>query len=298
MKWTENNIGDLKGKTIIVTGGNSGLGFESSRLYTKYGATVILASRNESRGTKALNQIKQEFPKGNIELMLLDLGSKKSIEQFVTNFKQNYNQLDILLNNAGIMAPPYESTTDGFESQIGVNYLGHFYLTGLLFPIIKKTKNARIINISSIAHRFGQIDLDTFVYQKENTYNKSKAYAQSKIANLFFTKALARRIEAHHLDTLVLSAHPGISRTNLFGPTSRFNLMMLISQNQYKGSLPGIRASIDPNAKSGEYYGPRGLFSFKGFPKKRTPKKLVNNEEISTTLWEESKKLLQFDFKI
>lgn len=296
MKWTENNIGDLKSKTIIVTGGNSGLGFESCKLYSKYGATVILASRSEERGIKAKNKILKEYPNSLIEVMVLDLGSKESIKTFVETFNKSYSRLDILLNNAGVMTPPYQSTTDGFESQIGVNHLGHFYLTGLLFPIIKNTENARIVNISSLAHLSGRIDLNSFNYEEGKSYEKMKAYAQSKLANLLFTKELSRKLIGNNIK--VLAAHPGVSNTNLSRHMKSTKMFNLISQNQYKGCLPGIRASVDNEAVSGDYYGPRGLIGMKGYPKKRKSNRRSNNEELAKSLWEYSEKLLNFSFEV
>jgi NAD(P)-dependent dehydrogenase (short-subunit alcohol dehydrogenase family) len=173
--WTKNNIPDQSGKTIIVTGGNTGLGYEAVRLLSKNNAEVILAARNLHKGNDAKSRIVNEFPAANIKVMRLDLGDLQSVHKFCAKFNREHKRLDVLLNNAGVMWSPYSETKDGFESQMGVNHFGHFALTGLLFDKLKQTKNARIVNVSSIGHRSAKFDVNEAMFN-ENNYNRNLAY--------------------------------------------------------------------------------------------------------------------------
>ena len=303
--WTIDNIDDLTGKVIIVTGGNSGLGFESTRIFAMKGATTILAARNEQRGTDAVNKIKKEFPNATIELMLLDLGDAESVKSFATTFTTKYKQLDILLNNAGIMTTPYNSTKQGFESQIGVNHLGHFLLTSLLFETVKNTKGSRIVNTASIAHKAGKINLDSFKFVEGGKYRKMKAYSQSKLSNLLFTYELAKKVQEQKLDVLILASHPGVSNTNLgrhlkggfVGWMSKV-VSSTIAHSQYHGALPGVRAATDTLAETGTYYGPDGLFGFKGKPVVAKSTKRSHDKELANKLWVASEKFVNQPFSI
>ena len=188
--WSTNNIPDLTGKVIIVTGGNSGLGYEAVKAFAAKGAEVIMASRNAQKAETATAEIMKENPFGKVIVMELDLGSLDSVKNFATAFKKQYERLDILLNNAGIMMTPYQLTKDGFESQLGTNHLGHFALTGLLIKIINSTPGSRIVNVSSIAHKKGKFDFNDLLYDNGKSYDPMKAYQRSKIANLLFTYEL------------------------------------------------------------------------------------------------------------
>jgi len=185
--WTFENIPDLQGKTIIVTGGNSGLGYESVKAFALKGATVVLACRNLAKGEKAKNEILKANPSGEIKVMQLDLANLTSVEAFAKKFASEHKQLNVLLNNAGIMATPNIKTDDGFEAQLGTNHLGHFALTGHLLPLLKGTPQSRVVNVSSLAHKGGKMDFNDLMFEKCRKFKPMRAYGQSKLANLLFT---------------------------------------------------------------------------------------------------------------
>lgn len=304
-KWTANNIPDLSGKVMVVTGGNSGLGFESVMAFTEKGAEVIMACRSVEKGETAKNEILKSIPGGKIMVMPLDLIDLSSIRSFVTQFESAYDHLDLLLNNAGIMTTPYFLTKDGFEGQMGTNHLGHFALTGLLLDVIKSTPGSRVVNVSSSAHKYGNMDFSNLLFEGGRGYSPIKAYGRSKLANLLFTYELQRRFDENRMDCLAAAAHPGISQTNL----ARYiegkiwfklltPLFMVISQNAGMGALPQIRASVDPDVHGSEYYGPDGLGEMKGYPILVKSNKDSHNPEHARKLWEVSEKLtgVRFEF--
>jgi NAD(P)-dependent dehydrogenase (short-subunit alcohol dehydrogenase family) len=307
MKKTDFNleeIKDLNNKIIIVTGANSGLGFEATKIFASKGATIIMACRSIERANEARDLILKEIKNANLVAMDLDLGSLKSIKAFVLDFKKKYNQLDILLNNAGVMTIPYGKTEDGFEIQNGVNHLGHFALTAQLFDIIKKTENSRIVNVSSLAHRQGKINFDNYLFEKGG-YKKMKSYANSKLSNLLFTYELDRKIKEKGYDIKVLAAHPGVSSTNLgrhiegknsTNPFLKFALRF--GQPASLGCLPEVRAALDQHAQSGQYYGPSGLTGMKGFPVLVKSSKRSHDIEDAKKLWSLSEELTQVKFEI
>jgi NAD(P)-dependent dehydrogenase (short-subunit alcohol dehydrogenase family) len=296
-EWTFDNIPDLSGKTIIVTGGNCGLGYEAVKMFSRKNAEVILASRNLERGENAKKTIKEEFPHVNIKVMKLDLADLQSVHDFVNDFKKSHDRLDILLNNAGIMWCPYNKTKDGFESQMGTNHLGHFALTGLLLNLLKKTKDARIVNVSSLGHRNGVMNFDNFLCENGD-YKPTQAYYNSKLANLLFTYELQRKFENHNLNIISVAAHPGGSATNL----SRYvekklwfrilkPLLYIFAQSAEMGTLPEVRASVDPNVKGSEYYGPDSKREFKGYPVRVESIPASHSVEDAKKLWEISERL-------
>ncbi len=297
-KWTFNNIPDLQGKTIIVTGGNSGLGYESVKAFAHKGAKVVLACRNLEKGEKAKNEIIQANSKGKIEVMMIDLMDLGSVKQFAHDFKSKYSALDVLLNNAGIMATPYFKTKDGFEAQFGTNHLGHFALTGLLLDVLKATPGSRVVNVSSMAHKSGKMDFDDLMFEKGREFKTMKAYGQSKLAILLFTYELQRYFEKEKIGSISVAAHPGGSNTRLAGHLEKNGFMKFVSkalrgimQSAEIGALPQIRAAVDPNVKGGEYYGPGGIGEIAGYPVlvKSTPASY--NTEDAKRLWEISEKL-------
>jgi len=213
-KWTAADIPDQTGKVVIVTGANTGLGYVDAQELARRGAEVILACRDKEKGKAALRKIKNERPGAKAELILLDLADLASVRNFAGEFTSKYDKLDILINNAGLMFPPYMKTVDGFEMQFGTNHLGHFALTGLLMEHIIKTSEARVVTVSSVGHRFGgRIHFDDLNWQKK--YSKIAAYSQSKLANLLFTFELQRRFEGAGLNVIAVAAHPGMSATEL-----------------------------------------------------------------------------------
>ena len=298
MNWTVENIPDLSGKIIVVTGGNSGLGFESVKAFASKGAEVVLASRSMEKGEVAREEILKTVPSGKILVMQLDLGDLDSIKNFVSAFKHNYKKLNVLLNNAGIMTTPYFTTKDGFEGQLGTNHLGHFALTGLLVDLLLKTEGARIVNVSSGAHKRGEMDFHNLMFENGQDYSPMKAYGRSKLSNLLFTYELQRKLEAAKRDTIATAAHPGIAMTNLarhlegkFLFKIMSPLFKMMAQDQAMGALPQIRASVDPEVKGSEYYGPDGKREFKGYPVVVPSNEASHNTGDAAKLWEESEKL-------
>ena len=213
-KWTTDNIPDQKGRTILITGANSGIGYEAAKALAAKNGELLLAVRSLEKGELARTQILATYPNATIQVMALDLASLASVKSFAEAFKQTYTKLDLLINNAGIMIPPYKKTVDGFESQFGTNHLGHFALTSLLFPFLKKTAGSRIVNVSSNAHKMGNLNFEDLQWEHRR-YVPWKAYGDSKIANLYFTYELSQRIKASGSLVLASAAHPGLTNTNL-----------------------------------------------------------------------------------
>jgi NAD(P)-dependent dehydrogenase (short-subunit alcohol dehydrogenase family) len=296
--WTVDDIPDLTGKVIIVTGANSGLGFEAAREFARKGAQTILACRNIERAQRALGQIQAEIPNATAEIMEIDLASLASVRQFAEAFRSKYDRLDVLLNNAGIMMAPYSTTEDGFEHQFGVNHLGHFALTGPLIDLLLKTPGSRVVNVSSTGHRIGRMDFGNLMYQEHDGYSPMRAYGRSKLANLLFTYELQRRFESAGADTIAVAAHPGSANTNL----SRYVedewyyklfgfLNPLFSQSAAMGALPAIRAATDPDVKGGQYYGPDGFMEQRGYPVVVESSGPSHDEENARQLWRVSEQL-------
>ncbi|MDP4239082.1 MAG: oxidoreductase [Bacteroidota bacterium] len=296
--WTIADIPDLTGKTIIVTGGNSGLGFESVKAFAWKGASVIMACRTVAKGEDAKKQIVKFLPSADITVMRLDLTDLESVRDFVSNFKKNHIRLDVLLNNAGIMMVPYNVTKDGFESQLATNHLGHFALTGLLLDVLRNTPKSRVVNVSSLAHKWGEMDFNNLLYENGNGYSPTKAYSRSKLSNLLFTYELQRFFEQHKIDAISLASHPGLSDTNLANHLVKkwyFRLLQPILFRMFQppsmGALPEIRASVDPGASANEFYGPGGKRQMKGYPVTVHPKMKAHDKESARKLWEVSEKL-------
>ncbi len=296
--WTLENIPDLSSKTIIVTGGNSGLGFESAKAFASKGAEVIIACRSKEKGEEAKDEIIKHTPYAKLKVMELDLMDNESVRMFASKFRSSHTQLNVLLNNAGIMMSPYQLTTDGFEHQMSTNYLGHFVLTALLMEILAKTPESRVVNVSSLAHKRGKMDFNNLLYQNIDGYSPFNAYARSKLSNLLFTYELQRYFELKAIDSIAMAAHPGVSQTELgrnidkklffriLGP-----LLKVLVPSAEKGSLPQIRASTDPNVKGGEYYGPGGFMEMSGYPVLVKSNNNAHIEENAKKLWEENEKL-------
>ena len=295
----------LTGKIIIVTGGNSGIGYESVKAFARKGAEVILAGRSAERGEQARAEILKDVPEGKIDVMKLDLADLDSVRDFAVQFNKSYNRLDVLLNNAGIMMSPYFVTKDGFEAQLGTNHLGHFALTGLLMDLLLSTPGSRVVNVSSGAHKRGEMDFDNLLFEGGRDYSPMKAYGRSKLANLLFTYELQRRLEAKGSDTMAVAAHPGVARTNLGRYMEGkiiykllYPVFKWISQDQVMGALPLIRASIDQDVKGGDYYGPDGRNEMKGYPVLVESNDASHNLKDAATLWEESEKLTRVKIAI
>jgi NAD(P)-dependent dehydrogenase (short-subunit alcohol dehydrogenase family) len=300
-KWTYNDIPDQTGRVALVTGGPSGIGFHISLMLAKKGAKVILTYRDYDKAQQAINTIVAEHPKAKLSIVKLDLTDLKSVAACADEIKKGYQKLDLLINNAGVMVPPYTPTRQGFESQIGTNHLGHFALTGQLLPLLMLTPNSRVISVSSLAAFIGKINLEDLNYQ-HRLYKEWEAYGQSKLSNLLFIQELSRRLAEHNLPISAVASHPGGSPTNLQRTSSYFMkriLTPLISHAPSEAALPTLRAACDPAVLSGSYWGPSSLFGLTGSPKKaKLPGKALDLN-MASQLWALSEKLTgvvyQFD---
>jgi len=296
--WTADDVPDLTGKVIIVTGANSGIGYEAAREFARKGAQTILACRNMDKAQVALATIQIGMPEAQVEIMQLDLASQASVHRFADEFKAKYDRLDVLLNNAGIMAVPYVTTEDGFESQFGTNHLGHFALTGLLINLLLTTPGSRVVNVSSGGHRYGTMDFDDLMYEDGQGYSSIRAYGRSKLANILFTNELQRRYEAIDADAIAVTAHPGLSSTNLANHLNDnwylkpfMKLEPLTSQSAAMGALPMIRAAVDPDVQGGEYFGPGGFMEQRGYPVLVPSSDASHNIASAQKLWQVSEDL-------
>jgi len=297
-RWKADQIPELSGKVVIVTGANTGIGFQSALELARKGADTILACRNEKKGIQAVRRIKAGNPEARVRFLQLDLGSLKSIHLFAEKIKKEYSRLDVLLNNAGIIWYPYRTTKDGFESQMGINHLGHFALTGLLMDLIERTEGARVVLVSSIGHRMGTMDFDNFLYEGGIGYSRTGAYGRSKLANLLYAYELNRRFRKANVHAMAVAAHPGYSYTD-FGRRSLFRslrfifypLIILVTQSSSMGALPSLRAAVDPEVKGCDYFGPAGKGERKGYPVKVKSNSASHNEDDARRLWKISEEL-------
>jgi NAD(P)-dependent dehydrogenase (short-subunit alcohol dehydrogenase family) len=262
--WIDQNLSSQDGKTILITGGNSGIGYYAVLALAKAGAHVVIAGRNPDRIAQAINGIEAEGVNGHVEAAIVDLASLASVKQFSDKFRASHPKLDVLINNAGVMMPPEGKTKDGFESQFGVNFLGHFALTGLLFDRLQSTAGSRVVTLSSIAHRGAQIDFDNL--RLEKPYDPKREYYQSKLADLLFALELGRRIDAKEASVLSVACHPGFTKTELQRHIDPAMLAKMTFMEAWQGALPTLVAATGPHVKQGDYYGPDGPGEFGGFP--------------------------------
>jgi NAD(P)-dependent dehydrogenase (short-subunit alcohol dehydrogenase family) len=297
-RWTAKDIPDQAGRVAVVTGANSGLGYITARELARRGARVALACRSEVRGREAVARLIAEVPDAAIELRPLDMADLASIRRFADSVQASYPALDLLINNAGVMAIPRRQTADGFEMQFGTNHLGHFALTGLLLPMLVNQPGARVVTVSSNAHKPGSIDFDDIMH--ERSYRRWKVYSDSKLANLLFAFELQRRLSAIDAPLISVAAHPGTAATNLVKPGAEGNpvkqLVMsvgvrIVGQSQAQGALPQLYAATSPDARGGEYYGPNGIAENRGYPKRIDSTSASKNTETATRLWSLSEDL-------
>ncbi len=289
-KWTAENIPDQTGKNAVVTGANSGIGYETARALARKGATVILACRDAKKGQQAVQKIKLELPEAKADLMPLNLSELASVRRFAAEFKNRYGGLDLLINNAGIMAVPFGRTADGFELQFGTNHLGHFALTLLLIDRINRAPRARVVTVSSAGHRWSKMDFDNL--NAEKSYDPQKAYGQSKLANLLFTYELQRRFEAAGADAIAAAAHPGWTATNLDAHWRMVHIITpLIGQKPEMGALPTLYAAVAPDVRGGDYYGPGGWQEIRGYPAKVPSSAASHDAAVAAKLWKVSEEL-------
>ncbi|MGV0811374.1 SDR family NAD(P)-dependent oxidoreductase [Mycolicibacterium boenickei] len=297
-KWTTVNIPDQTGRTAVVTGANTGLGLETAKALASKGAHVVLAVRNLDKGEAAVEWISRSVPNADLELQRLDLGSLASVREAADEIRTKHERIDLLINNAGVMYPPKETTADGFELQFGTNHLGHFALTGLLLDRLLPVAGSRVVTVSSIGHRINAaIHFDDL--QWERSYSRVGAYGQSKLANLLFTYELQRRLTGEK--TTALAAHPGGSDTELMrhlpGVLQKaVPLARPLFQDAAAGALPTLRAATDPGALGGQYFGPDGLGGTRGYPKVVPSSDQSHDLELQRRLWAVSEELTGVTF--
>lgn len=301
-KWTEADVPDQSGKVAIVTGANTGLGLENARALAAKGATVVVAVRNLGKGKSAVTEIKSTVPKADVRVQELDLASLASVREAAESLRDDFDTIDILINNAGLMYTPQSTTEDGFELQIGVNHLGHFALTGLLLDRLLAAESARIVAVSSVAHKImSEIDFDNL--QSERSYNRVAAYGRSKLANLLFTYELQRRLAAADANAVALAAHPGVASTELARNSPLYIkafefLSRPVLQSPKMGALPTLRAATDESAVGGQYYGPNGPGEVSGLPKIVSSTKRSHDVTLQRKLWAVSEELTGVSFDI
>ena len=291
MKWTTKDMPDQSGRQAIVTGANTGIGFETAKALAASGAEVTLACRSERKGQDAVARILEEHPTAKVSLGSLDLSDLSSVRTFAVEYRVDHQHLDLLINNAGVMIPPESKTKQGFELQFGVNHLAHFALTGLLLDLLRATPGARVVTVSSAAHRMGKLDFDDFNFF-ERGYKPWEAYGQSKLANLLFAFQLQRRFETERVGSISVAAHPGWTGTDLQRNAwyiRALNLFFAMSPAQ--GALPTLRAATAPEVKGGEYYGPHGFREMRGYPVKVGTSDDARNEEDAARLWQVSEEM-------
>jgi NAD(P)-dependent dehydrogenase (short-subunit alcohol dehydrogenase family) len=297
--WTKSDIPGLNGKVFIITGANSGIGYESSLALAEKGATVLMACRNSEKAQRAMERIKTAVPAAKVETLELDLASLKSIQEFAKTFKSKYDRLDVLINNGGPVIAARSLTEDGFESHFGVGLLGHFALTALLLDVILKTPSSRIVTVGSRMHVNATMAWDDLM--NERSYDPMKAYPQSMLAKILFAFELSRRLDANGRTTKSIAVHPGLAKTS-WADNNLSGLMKIIAklmsaatyQSAAMGALPLLYAAVDQNVKSGGYYGPEN--DRKGYPVEVKASDSAYNEADAKRLWELSEKLTGVEF--
>jgi len=296
-KWTADQMPDQSGRVAVVTGANSGLGLVTARELARAGASVVLACRNTSKGERAIEELRAAVPGADAKLEALDLADLDSVRDFASRIASERGHLDLLVLNAGVMAPPRRTTKDGFESQFGTNHLGHFALTGRLLPTLLAASEPRVVTLSSGVHRMGSINFDDL--QRERRYNNWLAYGQSKLANLIFAVELQRRASTAGTNLLSPAAHPGYSATNLqfAGPTAFYEkAFMAVANKVYAqsadmGALPTLYAATVPDLPGGSFIGPDGFLEGRGHPHLVTGAGKAYDEDTARRLWEASEQL-------
>ncbi|MFJ7046021.1 oxidoreductase [Streptomyces sp. NPDC101112] len=302
--WNVGDIPEQHGRVAVVTGANSGIGYVAARELARRGARVVLACRSEERGRAALERMRGEVPGGHVELLRLDLGDLASVREFAAAYEASYERLDLLINNAGVMAVAEGRTADGFETQFGTNHLGHFALTGLLAPLLLTTAGARVVTLSSGMHLRANIDLDDL--DTARRYGRWLAYGRSKTANLLFTHELARRLAAAGSDVVAAAAHPGYAATNLQTAgakaegrkgTERFMRVgnRFFAQSADAGALPTLYAAIAPGVAPDSFIGPRFLM-WRGAPTRSPRAPWTLDDRAGELLWERSERLTGVTF--
>jgi len=297
MTWTEENVPDQSGRLAIVTGSNTGLGYDNARVLAARGAKVVMAVRDTAKGEEAAARIRTLTPGADVAVHKLDLGSLASVRAAGAELAAAYPRIDLLINNAGVMYPPKSTTADGFELQFGTNHLGHFALTGLLLKNLLPVDDSRVVVVASIAHKIkAKIDFDDLHWEKRS-YDKVASYGQSKLANLMFAYDLQRRLAAAKSKTIAVAAHPGVAATELSRHVPGYELPGVawlfgkVLNTSEVGALATLRAATDPRVKGGQYWGPDGFREMRGYPELATSSEQSRDEAIQERLWKVSEEL-------
>jgi len=295
-KWTSDDVPGQQGRLAVVTGANTGLGFETARVLAARGASVVLAVRDTEKGKRAAAAIAVTAPGADVTVQPLDLASLESVRAAAGELRARHPRIDLLVNNAGVMLTPRQATRDGFELQFGTNHLGHFALTGLLLEQMLPVPGSRVVTVSSLAHRVrARINFDDL--QGERSYSRVGAYGQSKLANLMFTYELARRLSGAGT-TIAVAAHPGLAATELsrYTPAIAASFYARVTQQAAMGALPTLRAATDPGVLGGQYYGPGRLLGTRGYPKLARSSRQSHDTAIQRRLWTASEELTGVTF--
>ena len=305
MPWTTQHMPDCTGWTVLVTGANSGIGLEATREFARRGALVVMACRSEAKAREAIALIGQDAPTERLEFLALDLMSLESVREAARTFQGRHGRLDRLINNAGIMAVPLHRTADGFESQMATNHLGHFVLTAKLWSSLLATPQARVVNVSSTAHRLGRLPLDDLAGR--GAYSPWARYGQTKLANLLFTLELDRRIREAGQAVKAVACHPGYSNTNLQFAAPRMQGSRLgevlsawgnrwLAQSAAMGAMPTLYAATVEDVPDGAFVGPDGFLEMRGYPQLVIPAATARDAAAALRLWEESERLTDTRF--
>src|SRR5258706_10213020 len=297
-KWTSEDVPGQQGRLAVVTGANTGLGFETARVLAARGASVVLAVRDTDKGKAAAAAIAGAAPGADVTVQPLDLTSLDSVRAAAAERRAGHPRIDLLINSAGVMFPPRQATRDGFELQFGTNHLGPFALTGLLLEQMLPVPGSRVVTLSSLAHRI-RARINFGDLQSQRSYRRVAAYSQSKLANLLFTYELARRLSGAGT-TIAVAAHPGLAATELARPTPAIVAFSyaLVTQKAAMGALPVLRAATDPGVLGGQYYGPGGFFGARGYPKPAKSSGQSRDTAIQRRLWTASEELTGVTFPV
>ena len=305
--WSPDDIGDQTGRVALITGANSGIGFETARALAEHGAHVVMACRNPEKARRAADDLENDLERSSIELLDLDLSDLVAVRRAAEQFLAEHARLDLLINNAGIMGTPYRQTADGFELQMATNHLGHFALTGLLLDRLLTSGPSRVVTVSSLMHRVGRIDADDVAGLKVGS--TWAHYGTSKLANLLFSAELSRRLRTAGESTIAVAAHPGWTRSNLFGTGAAVGKGKVrtrasrafgshFGQSATNGAWPSLYAATAPDVESGQFIGPRRAFELFGLPAVDRPSKGARNAVDAARLWEISEQLTDVRYRL
>ncbi len=291
MRWDEGMVPDQTGKSVVITGSNTGIGYHMARAMACKGANVIMACRSTEKAEGARDAIVSEFPDSSISVMELDLADLSSVERFSKELISGSDRLDVLINNAGVMIPPKSLTKDGFELQFGTNHLGHFALTGRLLPLLESTERSRVVTVSSIVHNSGRIDFDDLNGDRKR-YSKWGFYSQSKIANLLFSLELARRLEASGSSVRSLASHPGYTATDLQRHSLLWRFLnLIVAMPARRGAESTLYAATEDDALDYPYWGPTGIIEMMGWTGRARINSRARDEAVASRLWEVSESM-------